>query len=94
MPTIREYAGNFDISMDVDIEDFLYECSSREIEEVIKWLEESDYIKPHNIVDEGSVDEGSVMDIEWSNTVSKLQTLRQRLTLEEEELIKSIVNKY
>lgn len=92
MPTIREYAGNFDISMDVDIEDFLYECSSREIEEVIKWLEESDYIKPHNVVDEGF--EGSVMDIEWFNTISKLQTLRQRLTLEEEELIKSIVNKY
>jgi len=89
MPTIREYSSNFEISMDVDIEDFLYECSSREIEEVIKWLEESDYIKPHNIVDEGSV-----MDIEWSNTVSKLQTLRQRLTVEEEELIKSIVNKY
>jgi hypothetical protein len=34
------------------------------------------------------------MDIEWFNTVSKLHTLRQRLTVEEEELIKSIVNKY
>jgi ribosomal protein S8 len=89
MPTIREYSSNFEISMDVDIDDFLYECSSREITEVIKWLEESDYIKSHN-----TIDEGSVMDIEWSNTVSKLQTLRQRLTLEEEELIKSIVNKY
>ena len=35
MPTIREYSSNFDISMDVDIDDFLYECSSREITEVI-----------------------------------------------------------
>jgi hypothetical protein len=88
MPTISEYTSNIDISIDVDVEEFLDDCSKREIEEVIQWLVDSDWIKPTQ------VEEGNVMDIEWFNTVSKLHTLRQRLTVEEEELIKSIVNKY
>jgi hypothetical protein len=88
MPTISEYTSNIDISIDVDVEEFLDDCSKREIEEVIQWLVDFDWIKPTQ------VEEGNVMDIEWFNTVSKLHTLRQRLTVEEEELIKSIVNKY
>jgi hypothetical protein len=88
MPTIREYTSSVDISVDVDVEEFLDDCNKGEIEEVIQWLIESDWIKPTQ------VEEGNVMDIEWFNTVSKLHTLRQRLTVEEEELIKSIVNKY
>jgi hypothetical protein len=88
MPTISEYTSNIDISIDVDVEEFLDDCSKREIEEVIQCLVDFDWIKPTQ------VEEGNVMDIEWFNTVSKLHTLRQRLTVEEEELIKSIVNKY
>jgi hypothetical protein len=88
MPTIREYTSSVDISVDVDVEEFLDDCNKGEIEEVIQWLVDSDWIKPTQ------VEEGNVMDIEWFNTVSKLHTLRQRLTVEEEELIKSIVNKY
>jgi hypothetical protein len=88
MPTIREYTSSVDISVDVEVEEFLDDCNKGEIEEVIQWLVDSDWIKPTQ------VEEGNVMDIEWFDTVSKLHTLRQRLTVEEEELIKSIVNKY
>jgi hypothetical protein len=89
MPTIREYGSAFDISMDVEVEVFLDECNSKEINEVIKWLEESDYIKS-----EHTTNCGNLLDEEWNKTINKLHTLRQQLTVEEEELIKSIVNKY
>lgn len=89
MPTIKEYASNFDISLDMDVEDFLDECNSREIKEVIEWLVETEWIKS-----EHTTNWGNLLDEEWYETCNKLHTLRQRLTPEEEELIKSIVNRY
>jgi hypothetical protein len=88
MARVSAYGIEVDVDFDVDVEEFLDDCSKREIEEVIQWLVDRDWIKPNQ------VEEGNVMDIEWFDTVSKLHTLRQRLTVEEEELIKSIVNKY
>jgi hypothetical protein len=88
MARVSAYGIEVDVDFDVEVEEFLDDCSKREIEEAIQWLVDRDWIKPNQI------EEGNVMDIEWFNTVSKLHTLRQRLTVEEEELIKSIVNKY
>jgi hypothetical protein len=88
MARVSAYGIEVDVEFDVEVEEFLDDCSKREIEEAIQWLVDRDWIKPNQI------EEGNVMDIEWFNAVSKLHTLRQRLTVEEEELIKSIVNKY
>jgi hypothetical protein len=88
MARVSAYGIEVDVDFDVEVEEFLDDCSKREIEEAIQWLVDRDWIQPNQI------EEGNVMDIEWFNTVSKLHTLRQRLTVEEEELIKSIVNKY
>lgn len=36
----------------------------------------------------------SILELEWDEMISKLNNLRQRITLEEEETIKNIINKY
>jgi hypothetical protein len=36
----------------------------------------------------------NLLEIEWFNTISKLAKLRQRLSIEEEDTIKALVEKY
>jgi hypothetical protein len=36
----------------------------------------------------------NLLEIEWLSNIAKLTTLRQRVTLEEEEMLKNLVKKY
>jgi hypothetical protein len=36
----------------------------------------------------------NLLEIEWLSNIAKLATLRQRVTLEEEQAIKELVSKY
>jgi hypothetical protein len=36
----------------------------------------------------------NLLEIEWLSNIAKLSTLRQRVTLEEEQAIKELVSKY
>jgi hypothetical protein len=36
----------------------------------------------------------NLLEIEWLSNIAKLATLRQRVTLEEEQAIKDLVSKY
>ena len=89
MARVSVWGVEVDVDVDVDIVEILDECSSSEIEDVVDWLVDNDYIKQ-----EHTTRSESVMDEEWNEAISKLHTLRQRLTIEEEQLIKSIINKY
>ena len=77
--------------IDVDVIDVLDDCNDWEIDRVIDWLRDNDYLtdltpeKPEN---------PNLMEIEWEQTINKLYSLRQRLTQEEEQIIKQIINKY
>ena len=44
MPKVNVY-----IDVDVDIEDFLDECTTSEIEEIMDWLKENDYTIQRNL---------------------------------------------
>ena len=84
MPTFYEEA-DFDISVD----DFLEECSSFELEEIIDYLEEMGYLKNYK----GSEDISSSMGFleeEFQEKIQKISEFRHRLTSEEEETIKKI----
>ena len=87
MANITQY--NVEVDVDIDVDDFLNKCSSWEIEEVIKWLKDNGELPVGSILER----EKNLMDLEWDKIILKLQLNRIQLTLSEEELIKSIVNR-
>lgn len=84
MPTFYEQT-DFDISVD----DFLEECDSGEIEEVIDYLEEMGFLKNHKRTEGGS-SSMKLLEQQFQESIEKLSESRHRLTLEEEEIIKKI----
>jgi len=83
MPTFYEEA-DFDIGVD----DFLEECSSFELEEIIDYLEEMGYLKNHKRAEGGGPI--GILEEEFQEKIQKISESRHRLTLEEEEIIKKI----
>lgn len=83
MPTFYEET-DFDISVD----DFLEECSSFELEEIIDYLEEMGYLKNHKRAEGGGPI--GILEEEFQEKIQKISESRHRLTLEEEEIIKKI----
>ena len=86
MPTF--YAEDIDI----DPDEFVSSCNSREIEELIDVLVEDGHItKPGNHIPEN---DKNLMDEEWDEVIGKISgRARLRLTNEEEEIIKKIANR-
>ncbi len=81
----------FSTEIDITIDDFLYECSNDEIKELIEALQEDGHIRKDSIIEEDGL---NILDEEWLTVTNKLITLRLRLSPEEEQLIKEIVNRY
>lgn len=81
----------FNTEIDIDVDEFLTECSRSEIKSLIKYLQEDGWLVKENVTTEGSI---NILDEEWLTVTNKLNTLRLRLSLEEEESIKKIVNRY
>jgi hypothetical protein len=81
----------FTAEIDIEPHEYVYECSKRELQELIDELVEkglvvqisTPYDKKQNL-----------LEIEWLTNIAKLSTLRQRVTLEEEQAIKELVSKY
>ena len=85
MPTF--YAEDIDI----DPDEFVSSCNSREIEELIDALVEDGYIPKINHI---APDHKNLMDEDWDVVMGKLGGRgRLRLTNEEEEIIKKIANR-
>ena len=78
-----------DISIDIDVDDFLNECSKREIKEVIKWLEDSDYLVGHELP--GNFTHSEEL---FYNNVKKLSGLYLAMTKEDHDVIEAILKKY
>jgi hypothetical protein len=76
--------------LDIDIEDVLNDCSSWEIDQVIEWLKDNDYLENKYITPD---DNDNILDIEFKTTLDKIRDKRLNITLEDEEIIKQIANK-
>ena len=81
----------FNTEIDIDVDEFLTECSRSEIKSLIKYLQEDGWLVKENVTTEDSM---NLLDEEWLNVTNKLNTLRLRLSVEEEQTIKDIVNRY
>jgi hypothetical protein len=81
----------FTTEIDIEPHEYVYECSTREVQELIDELAEKGWVlqisAPHE-------KQRNLLDIEWLSNIAKLATLRQRVTLEEEQAIKELVSKY
>jgi hypothetical protein len=86
---------DFTSEIEIDVEEFWDECSKREKNELIDLLVNEGFVR---LVVDSSINNEfqrpSLMEIEWNTMIDKLSTLRQRITLEEEQAIKELVSKY
>ena len=81
----------FTTEIDIEPHEYVYECSKRELQELIDELVEKGLVvqisTPHE-------KKPNLLEIEWMTNIAKLTKLRQRVTLEEEQAIKDLVSKY
>jgi hypothetical protein len=86
MPTFTDWIET-EAEMDISIDDFISECSTEEIEELVEALREDGYITAKDLLTD------SFPDTELSQALTKIAQFRMQLTVEEEELIKKIGNR-
>ena len=70
--------------LDIEVDDFLDDCDSNEIQEVIQWLKDSDYL-PDNVATSES--QQSFQDEDFDRALISLVGNRFKLTTEQEEAI-------
>ena len=90
MPRISQWGVEVDVDIDVDVEEFYNDCSDKEKKELVEYLIEDDFI-PEQIV---QTREDNLMDLTYKNALDKLYSKRIYLTLEEEQFIINLANKY
>jgi len=71
-------------SIDIDVEEFVDDCSSSEIEQLVNYLKENG-LYPGRI--------GTPSDVTWNEEVSKLLDSKWKLSTEDEATILRICNK-
>jgi hypothetical protein len=77
------------IDIDIDVDDFYYELSRREKQELITYLKQDGLLDEQRLVEFDSSDssEGSVLDHEWVDMLNKINQARYQLTSEQEKLL-------
>jgi len=94
MPIFTRYNVDVDatvnVGIDVKIDEFLEELTDPEIEKVIEWLSDNGHIKSTDLFSTYSL-----VDEEYMSMIDKLNDplIGSRLSLEDLEKIKRIVNK-
>jgi len=78
------------ISIDVDIDDVLYNLSDREKQKLVDELYDDGFVQTQISTDDSN---DNLLDVMWTESVTKLLNNRHMLTSEDEEIIKKISNK-
>lgn len=95
MPTIRQYDVPVEVEVtvdfDVEVEEFLEDCDSLEIDEIIDWLRDKDYIKHTDIPYNRQV---CATELEFIEALDKLYAKWNMLSKEEEEFILNLAKRF
>jgi len=81
------------INVDIDVDDFYDDLSSRDKQELINLLKDDGYLESNRLVEAIDDDEdedefnGSPMDHEWYALINKINKSRYQLTKEQEQLL-------
>ena len=93
MPTIRQYdvpvEAEVTVDFDVDVNEFLEDCDSYEIDNVIDWLKEKGHIKDTHIDKQVCATE-----LEFIEALDKLCTKWNVLSKEEEAFIVNLAKRF
>jgi hypothetical protein len=93
MPTIRQHdvpvEAEVTVDFDVEVNDFLEDCDSYEIDNVIDWLEEKGHIKDTHIDRQVCATE-----LEFIEALDKLCTKWNVLSKEEETFIVNLAKRF
>ena len=81
----------FTSEIEIDVDEFWSECSKSEKEELIDILEEDGLVI---ITGRDEDDLPSIKDLEWSELTNKLNQIRLRISVEDDEIISNILKKY
>lgn len=90
MPTVRQWGVEVDVDIEVDVEEFYNDCSDKEKEELAKYLIEDGFIPGQS----NQVGEDNINDIMYKEALNKLYSRRISLSLEEEEFLMNLANKF
>ena len=85
----------FETYVDVDVDDFLSECSPREKEELIDALVEDGWVvrvAPKGVIPEERLP--SIPELEWQELTNKLSRIRLMISSEDEQTIRNILSKF
>ena len=93
MPSFTMYGIEVDVDVDIDVDEFLEDWSEKDIKDVIEWLKDNEYLDDNNVSVPGSSTD-NVMEITYKNALNKLYNKRVNLSLEEEEFIINLANKF
>jgi hypothetical protein len=91
MPNFTAY--NVDVDLDIDVDDFLSECSKREIKEVINTLIEHGHLEKHPLIP-GQYEKLGTMEKEFLNKLYTISTKYYSMSEMEIEMINYIYDKY
>jgi len=84
----------FNTEVDIEVEDFLSECTPGEIHDIIEYLREEGHLNNGSGENLIPTQEMNVLDFEWAEVINKLSgNARLSLTTEEEDLIRKIANR-
>ena len=76
---------NFSQYLDVDVDEFLDNCSDTELDEVIEWLKDNNHIKSEDVID---IEDASCSKDEiFNDALNNLAGNRFKMSIQEEELI-------
>jgi len=90
MPRISQWGVEVDVDIDIDVAELYGDCSDREKKELAGYLIEDGFIPGQT----EQVGEDSLMDVTYKEALNKLYSKRIYLTLEEEQVILNLANKY
>ena len=85
----------FTSEIDIDAEEFIDSCSKSELQELIDILVDDGWVL-RKVSRKSSPDkeQPNLLEIEWIEMLGNLSDLRQRITPEEDEMLKNLVKKY
>ena len=90
MPTITQWGVEVDVDIDVNVDEFLDECSSREIGQVLKWLQNNDYLDGRFSL----TGKESINEQEYLNALIKLRDNWLSLSRGDEDTILTLAKQF
>jgi len=82
---------NVDVDVDIEIDEFVDSCSTRDMQMLIRYLQEEGHLSNLNVKDESKM---TADEIEHCNMLSTLMDRYIQMSVEDLQTIENLYNKY